>query len=377
MDERIFMTEPAVFAVGDTYQIMVPVMRETLMWVRVGEQCFFDHANGTLRSATRIHRMSVPQKLLDEAQEYSICYRVVTERKAYHTETEDEVCVKFRFHPVPTTSSKAYLIADAHNEVRATVEAAKQFENKYGKLDFLILAGDVPVDSGRIENFNTIYEIIEQITHGTIPVVYAKGNHDMRGVYAEKIDEYSPLLNGNSYFTFRIGNIWGLVLDCGEDKPDDHAEYGHTVCCHEFRKAETEYIKYVIANADKEYNAEGVTHKIIVSHNPFSELLKAPFDIEKEIYSEWCKLLKEYVKPDVMISGHFHWLAVNEPGCEKDHLGQPCRVIVGTKPYLDENKTKHYVGTGLFYNHTGIDYVFIDDLGREYDIGHGGGKNAN
>ncbi len=371
MEHTVLKTTPAVFAVANTYQIMVPVKCETLMWVRVGDRCFYDHANGTLRSATDIHRMTVPQELLDAECSYDICYRVITQRKAYRTESEDEVQVHFEFHPVVGAQSKAFLIADAHNVVTATVAAAKQFEAKYGALDFLILAGDVPEDSGDLANFDTIYQIIGQVTGGQKPVVYAKGNHDLRGVCAEKMDEYSPIYRGNSYFSFKIGDIWGLSLDCGEDKNDDHVEYGHTVCCHEFRLAQTEFIKEIIDRADSEYKAKGIRHKIIVSHNPFSEQLKPPFNIEEDIYREWCTLLREHVQPELMLSGHMHWLAVNQVGGKKDHLGQPCPVLIGTKPFKDKENGHHFVGTGLFFRDDGIKHVFIDDFGNQYEICEG------
>ncbi len=367
IDTRVFKTEPAVFAVGNTYQIMVPVKQETLMWVQIGEQRFYDHVNGTLRSATDIHRMIVPQSLLNTERAYTVCYRVVKERKPYFTETDEEVRITFPFMPVIGASAKAYLIADAHNEVEATTTAVKRFEEKYGAIDFLIMAGDIPVDSGKVENFDTIYEIIAKTTAGTKPVVYAKGNHDLRGVCAEKMEEYAPNLNGKSYFTFRIGDIWGISLDCGEDKEDSHPEYGHTVCCHQFRLEETAYIENVIANAQTEYLADGVKTRIVVVHNPFSELLQPPFDIEQEIFGKWCRLLKESVQPNMMISGHFHRLAVNEIGCEKDHLGQPCRVVVGTKPF-QENGKKHYIGTGFIFDEGKIDFVFMDDNGKEYTV---------
>lgn len=367
MNEQILKTEPAVFSVGSNYQIIVPVNCETLMWVKIADKLFYDHINGTLRSNTNIHRMIVPQSLLDNEKKYSICYRRVIQRKPYFTETYDVQEKVFDFHPVDDNISKCYFIADAHNDSVATVAAVNKFEEKYGEIDFLVLAGDIPNDSGNVENFNTIYEIAGKVTGGRKPIVYAKGNHDLRGIYAEKMEDYVPNLNGKSYFTFKIGNIWGISLDCGEDKNDDNPEYGNTVCCHQFRLEETEFIKGVIKDASKEYLAKDVKYKIIISHNPFSEQLQPPFNIESEIYSEWCKLLKEYVKPNIMMCGHFHRLSVNEIGGHKDHLGQPCRVVVGTKPYRDNEQQKHFIGTGFFFNNGNIDFVFTDDSGNEYD----------
>ena len=144
---------------------------------------------------------------------------------------------------------KAYHIADAHNHVEEPVAAAENFIKKYGPIDFLILNGDIPDHSGRIENFINIYEIVSELTHGNIPTVFSRGNHDTRGIFAEKIVDHTPCQDGHSYYSFRLGNIWGLVLDCGEDKVDSHPEYGNTVCCHAFRKQETRFIRKIIENA--------------------------------------------------------------------------------------------------------------------------------
>ena len=264
-----FETTPIVYAVGKNYQIMVPVNCETLMWAEVGEKCFYDDVNGILRSNCTTHRMTVPMDRLDAAGEYKICYRIVNERKPYYSDVSDIFEYNSAFYPVKEEGTRFFHIADAHNEVDKPVAAAKAF----GDIDFLILNGDLPDHSGDIKNFTTIHRIAAEITDGEKPVVFSRGNHDMRGIYAENIAEHTPTDKGNSYYTFRLGSIWGMVLDCGEDKPDDHIEYGHTICCEDFRKRELEFIKKVIENAHKEYEAEGIKTKIIVAHDPFTEYL--------------------------------------------------------------------------------------------------------
>jgi hypothetical protein len=95
--KKILKTKPAVFAVGKSYEIIVPVTKETVMWVRVGENCYYDDSNGILRSAKRIHKMSVPKEELESAGEYTICYRRIIKRKAYFSITEPVVEENFRF----------------------------------------------------------------------------------------------------------------------------------------------------------------------------------------------------------------------------------------------------------------------------------------
>ena len=347
-------TAPAVFAVGNDYQIMVPVMKPSLMWVKVGDKCYYDESNGVMRSQTPIHRMTVPVTALDRAKKYTVCERVIIDRQPYCPEIEDVVETEFSFSPVGSSSARAYHIADAHNMVTEPIKAAKAF----GKIDFLILNGDIPNHSGDVENFDAIYEIAAELTNGSIPVVFARGNHDMRGIYAEQFTEYTPCDKGNSYFTFRIGGFWGMVLDCGEDKDDGHEEYGGTVCCHVFRERQTQFIRHVIENAENEYLADGVTHRLVVAHNPFTRVFKPPFNIERNIYSHWATMLKNHVKPDVMICGHNHNLIVSKPGSDYDDLGQPCTVVVGSKP-----GKKSFAGAGYTFEEDKITVNFTDSDG--------------
>ncbi len=356
--KNILKTAPAVFAVGEEYQIIVPVTRETVMWVKVGDSRYYDDSNGILRSQKRIHKMIVPMKDLDEAGEYTICYRQIIKRKAYFSLTHSIKEEKYSFYPVNSENPICYHIADAHNMVDLPVGAAKLFEKEKGKLDFLILNGDVPEDSSKIKHFDTIYKIASEITGGNIPVVFSRGNHDTRGIYAENIAEYTPCLNGNSYFTFKLGKIWGMVIDCGEDKPDTNKEYGNMVCCSSFRKRETAYIESIIENSKNEYEAEGVAKKIIISHNPFTRKYKFPFNIEEKTFAYWAKLLKENIKPDIMICGHIHKFSVDKLGCKNDALGQPCTVVVGSRV----NKRKgEFAGSGFVFDEDSIEVIFNDD----------------
>lgn len=89
-------------------------------------------------------------------------------------------------------------------------------------------------------------------------------------------------------------------------------------------------------NAASEYGADGVKYKLIISHVPFP--LKGNYSTEKELYTGWCALIKENVKPDLMLCGHTHTACVSVPGSECDELGQPCTIIIGSA-FNDRDKS--------------------------------------
>lgn len=358
----VFASYPSVYAVGREYQIFIVVKSEVLMWVKVGEEEYFDDSNGILRSAGNTRKMLVPMEELDKAKSYTVCFRRVEERLPYFSKTGDVEKITFSFRSVPEDTIRVYHIADTHNQVDLPVQTASFFGDK---LDLLILNGDIPNHSGEIENFMTIHEITSKITKGEIPAVSSRGNHDLRGIHAEELASYMPTRHGHSFYTFRLGALWGILVDCGEDKDDSHAAYGNTICCHAFRKRETKYIEKVIRNAAKEYEEEGVKYKVVISHVPFSYVQKEPFNIEQDCYRKWCSLLKEHIKPHVMLSGHLHRSFLSLCGSENDHLGQPCPLVVGSK--TNGKEPEKFAGAALTFSKGEILVQFSDQAHSVYE----------
>ena len=353
-------TKPCVFAIKDRYEITVLVTEVSVMWVKVGDKCYCDEYNGVMKSGKLVHKISVPMSELDKAGEYTVYERAMIERTPYFSKVSEACSYTYNFYPVKDGNARAYHIADTHCLTDEPVRAAKA----YGDIDFLILNGDVQEDSGKLEYFDTIFEIAASITKGEKPVVFSRGNHDLRGMFAEELADYTPTENGNTYYTFKLGSVWGIVLDCGEDKDDTHAEYHDTVCCHIFRQRQTEFIKDVIKNADKEYNQAGVKTRLVIVHNPFTEQIGDPFNIEADIYREWASLLKENVKPHAMICGHIHECYVSYPGDEHDQLGNPSSVVVASKI---EREKRYYAGCGFEFGDGCINGRFTDSNGKTVD----------
>lgn len=205
------------------------------------------------------------------------------------------------------------------------------------------------------------YKIAAKITKGNIPVVFSRGNHDTRGLMAERFNEYTPTYQGNTYYTFRIGNVWGMVLDCGEDKLDSHEEYGGTVCFHQFRLRETAFIKDVIARANEEYLADGVEYRLVIAHNPFTVIHKKPFDIEQELFGEWIQLIGEHIQPQALLGGHMHCLKVIRPGDELDCFGQTFPTVVGS---IVKGQDPYYAGAGFELDGEKMTITFTDSEGN-------------
>lgn len=320
----LLLEHPSVFAVGSDYWVCALVGAECTMGVRVGARTRHDHSAGTLVSRRMLadgvflHAARVPQSELDRERAYAVVLRPVFERKPYFTEHGEEETERFGFRPVPADRAVRIVnLADAHSLVSEPVAAARAAFG--GVPDLLVLNGDIPDHSGDIANFASIYRIAGRVTGGAAPCVFARGNHDMRGNAAELLESLVPSDCGRPYFVFRAGPVGGIVLDTAEDKPDDHPEYGRTICAHEFRLEEDAFLDGALANP----LFRDAPLRLVVAHTPFARRPKPPFDIEEDLYRSWCARLKA-ARPHLMLTGHLHQCFVEAPGGAHDDYGQPC-----------------------------------------------------
>ncbi len=325
--------DPCVFVVGTEYQIAFNTTEFGIAWLEIGGKQYRSSVGGLMISETLIHKITVPMAELDAARGYRVCFRALPERRPYFPQLGPLETKDYAFRPVDTTKPvRAYMLADTHSRVAEPTRALE----KFGEIDLLIMNGDVPAESKTEEDIRAIFDLTSNAAHGELPVVFARGNHDYRGRLATELPKYIGTDNGNTWFTFRIGSIWGVALDCGEDKNDDHIEYGGMVDCHNMRLAETEFLKDVIARADEEYLAPGVTTRIAVSHLPFMSRRVAvegsDFDIETDIFRHWTLLLNE-MHLDLMLCGHMHRNYVTNPGEPDMRYPANFPVLVGSAVY--------------------------------------------
>ena len=343
--EPSFTYGPTVFAVGDEYQIIYHTNTKGIAWAEIDGKKYYDEYGGFIRSESLNHKITIPMEILDSAKKYSIHFAPVYERKPYSPEKGTEIKRIYDFRPVDTSDGvQIYSVADSHSN---TVNCSKTAKYYGDKLDLLVLCGDINSESTSLEKLYDISVIAFKITEGKIPVVYARGNHEIRGQVSELIGDYVGTNNGDLFYTFRLGSLWGVVLDCGEDKADDHKEYGGMVAFDNFRKAQTEFLKEIVANADSEYNAEGVEQRIAICHIPFPA--KENYAPAPGIYHEWTALLSK-MDIDMMLSGHHHKTEICESGSISENQNFP--VIIGSssnRKINDSEKDNEFIATAVEY----------------------------
>ena len=288
---------PAAFLSGKHYDIVWSTTEKGVAWVEVNGKNYYDNSSGILRSEEKIHKVTVPQSELDAAKEYTICFRRVLNRKPYFPEAEDIVQTKkFKFFPVLKGKDlKVYVLGDCHDFRDAVMKVGKYYGDD---LDMLVLNGDVS-ENRFYDELITATVLSQSITKGEKPTLYVRGNHDLRGELASEMLCYAGTDNEKFYFTFTAGDIFGIVLDGGEDKPDTSKEYGNLAAFSAYRSEQIDFLDKIIA--EKQY--EGYDKVLVFCHIPLNTKRN---ELMPETYIEWAKRLN-VIKPDVMVCAHEHY----------------------------------------------------------------------
>jgi hypothetical protein len=189
--------------------------------------------------------------------------------------------------------------ADIHGQYEDAKKPAGYFGND---MDLFVVNGDFG-ESDSYENLRLLSKFIGDVTGGNVPALVGRGNHDTRGPLAEKVTDYMATYDGRAYFDFTIGPLSGLVLDCGEDKLDDHEEYRGLNFLEQYRRDELAFLKK-LKLAERPF-------KFAVCHVPFMSVRGmgngGPFDIMPETYKAWGKEI-DRLGIEFMICGHQHEL---------------------------------------------------------------------
>ena len=344
---------PVVCCVEDHYVICIPTRTQHIIYVQCGNREFTCNDNGVIKTDLLVQKFTVPKTLLDASGGYTVRFAKMLNRKPYRSEISPFTECSFPFTPVPDRYPiRITHISDTHGEGKAAVSAAAYFP----KTDLLILNGDISSSSNNKKDVLLPFEIAYAVTKGESPCIITRGNHDLRGKIAEKLSEIYPTDQGRMYYTVSTDTVRFLVLDCGEDKDDTHAEYGGTAAFHDYRLQESAFISTV---ADNRAFTDSSVPIIVLSHIPFMHTDDGEFAIEQSVYAQWCRVIRDRMHPAFGLFGHHHRTVCYQTGDPFDTKGIGCPIVLGGKP-LSRPTGKTVVCACITLCRHQADVVFVD-----------------
>ena len=299
-----------VYAVEDEYQIVFSTSDSAVAWVEIDGECYYDLYAGSMRSIDKVHKVEVPQSVLDAAGSYKVCAKQMIYRGPFGGYTGKTISRSYEFRPVDSSDGlNYYALSDVHEAVNAAVTAATGRENT----DFIVLLGDLVSMVETEADAQLANELAHGITGGEIPVIYARGNHEIKGEYSEVLYKYVGSKNQEYYYWVTLsGEVFAVVLDMGEDHEDDWWEYYGTAQFDLYRQEQTEMLEDILADGD----FENYRYRMALCHIPVQYVDKHGYF--ESFRNEWTALLNE-IGVDICLSGHKHVLWPFIPGQVEPH----------------------------------------------------------
>ena len=232
---------------------------------------------------------------------YRICSREITLYQAYKKEfgeTATSEITSFTTLDNRKTDFTAVIFNDLHDMYPLFDKLLEQV--KKIPYDIVFFNGDCIADSQTEEKaLNSISHYSRGIGGERIPSVFLRGNHETRGAYSPFLWNLLGKTGGeHSYGAFNIGDTRFVVLDCGEDKPDDHREYSGLNDFTQLRKDQTEFLKKEVAS--KAFKS--ASKRVLIHHIPIYGMREGAYLPSRD---EWGGILAK-APFNISLNAHTH-----------------------------------------------------------------------
>ena len=319
--DELFLTQPYVQnPVNNGITIMWETTIPAYSWVEYGT----DKTNlkrvrliidGQAEFNESIHKIRLDNLTPGQTYYYRVCSQEILQYKAYSKKFGNIAQSDFYTFTMPKADADSFtavIFNDLHQRGNVFQALLKQVENV--DYDFVVFNGDCIDDPANHEQATRFVKLLTESVHGDrIPTFFIRGNHEIRNAYSIGLRKHFDYVGGKTYGAFNWGDTRIVMLDCGEDKTDDHKEYSGLNDFTQLRHEQVGFLQEELASkafkkADK---------RILIHHIP----LYGCHNLCKDL---WEPLMKK-APFHVAINAHTHQFAHHPKGS----LGNNYPVIIG------------------------------------------------
>lgn len=285
----------------------------------VGEQEFqrvHAETNGLLPLEQHVLKFRLPPLPTGKSIQYRVTARSIEFKNAYNiVQGTPETSAARLFRTLdPAASATKFIVWNDTHENLETIRSLHKLTHDY-EPEFLLWNGDQTNDVYEREKMTNQYLSPDGLElAGKWPLAYARGNHDVRGPAARHLPEFTGTPDDRFYYGFRSGPLAALVMDTGEDKPDDHPVFAGLAGFAPMRERQTQWLEATI----REPWFKEAPYRVLFCHIPlwWKDEKSNPgyYLFARPCREAWQALLVEG-KVQLIVSGHTHqasWLPAGD-----------------------------------------------------------------
>ena len=251
-----------------------------------------------------IHKIRLDNLTPGQTYYYRVCSQEILQYKAYSKKFGNIAQSDFYTFTMPKADADSFtaiIFNDLHQRGNVFQALLKQVENV--DYDFVVFNGDCIDDPANHEQATRFVKLLTESVHGDrIPTFFIRGNHEIRNAYSIGLRKHFDYVGGKTYGAFNWGDTRIVMLDCGEDKTDDHKEYSGLNDFTQLRQEQVGFLQEELASkafkkADK---------RILIHHIPL-------YGCDNLCKDLWEPLMKK-APFHVAINAHTHQFAHHPKG---------------------------------------------------------------
>ena len=321
--DKIFRTNPYLQnPVGNGMTVMWETTVPAYCWVEYGtDTTQLKRArtivDGQVVCNNKLHKIRLNDLQPGQKYYYRVCSQEMLLYQAYKKvfgNTARSAFSEFTLPVTGTDSFTAVVFNDLHQHTHTFRALCKQIQNI--NYDFVVFNGDCVDDPASHDQATAFISELTEGVHGDcIPTFFIRGNHEIRNAYSISLRDHFDYVGDKTYGSFNWGDTRIVMLDCGEDKTDDHWVYYDLNDFTQLRNEQVGFLKKELAA--KEFKK--AKKRILLHHIPLYG------NNGKNLCAElWTKLL-EKAPFDICLNAHTHKYAYHPKG----ELGNHYPVIIG------------------------------------------------
>ena len=293
-------------------------------WVEYGVNGNLDkklelYVDGQMIVNNKHHKFRLEDLIPGETYSYRVCSKEMTVYEGYRKEfgeTAVSETYTFRLPSKDDTDFKAVIFNDLHQR-RALIDMFAELIADIN-YDLVFFNGD-NIDDPRDEAqaVASLSYMNEKVGAETVPVFYIRGNHEIRNAYSIGLRDLLDYVDDKTYGAFNWGDTRFVMLDCGEDKDDNHPEYDGLNDFTGLRKDQVDFLKKEVDGPEYKMGNK----RVLIHHIPVYGLREGAYNPSLD---EWSDILKD-APFDVSLHGHTHRFAYHPEGI----VGNNFPVVIG------------------------------------------------
>jgi predicted phosphodiesterase len=306
--------------------------------------------NGLIDANTKQHSIRIKNLKKGTKYKYRIVSKEILQFNPYEVLYGDSVVGEIHEFETFDSEKESFSFGAVTDVHERSSELDTLLQNaEVNTIDLMFYTGDILNWIGEEKRmFDGFLDISVKHFAKEKPLVYIRGNHETRGPNARNFMSYFPHSSGKFYYSFTQGDVFFIILDSGEDKPDSHPVYAGLVDFDAYRDEQAEWLQKEVESE----NFKQSLYKVVLIHIPlFSDSTRHGSTYITQKFGPI--LIKAGI--DLMISGHHHRFAIIKNNDEGNRFPV---VVLGQDMFLITDVSKEKLSIRV----TDIEGAVVDNF---------------